>query len=272
MKKGRTTPCTPAADYRTGAPREDGWTDDRQALFLLTLAQTGIVSVACRTVEMSEAAAYMLRREKRGALFALGWKAAHFMARDVLADQVMAIARNGGECVVTKADGIMHRTTISTGPLLAVINRLDRRIDSLEDREMGIIRRLCAGFDAFIDVILMGGHQRDFLAFLKNTPDPLHHPLAQVMQMETDVASGVETEVESEDQLHAEDAVAEAACAAPAAPVAPGAAPAAKRHLDPIVVDESAIFSGDLPADLVRELAAMAAMVPSARGGVQMAA
>jgi hypothetical protein len=263
----KTNRCTPAAHYRTDAPRKDGWTDDRQATFLLALAQTGIVAEACKAAEMSESSAYMLRRKRCGALFALGWKAAHFLARDVLADEVMAIARTGTKCVVTKADEITHRTTISTGPLLAVINRLDRQVNAVDDREMGIIRRLCAGFDAFIDVILAGGHQRDFLAFLKRTSDPLRDPLAQVMQMESDV--------ESQEQVHAEEvAVAKvaAAKAAVAAPEIPRSAPVAKGPIDPALVEESAIFSSDLPPELVRELAAMAAMASSGRGGLKMAA
>lgn len=262
------TPCTPAADYRTGAPREDGWTHERQALFLLTLAQTGIVAEACKAAEMSESSAYLLRRERRGALFALGWKAAHFMARDVLADQVMNIARSGVQCVVTKAEGIMHRTTLSTGPLLAVISRLDRRADSLDDREMAIIRRLCANFDEFIDVILMGSHQRDFLAFLKRTPDPLHHPLAQIMQMETEDA------VDEEEALATAPAAAAPATAkvAPATPSVRRKAPQAKRPIDPVVVEETAIFSRAVTPDLAADLAAIAAMTGRGGGGARMAA
>jgi hypothetical protein len=33
--------CTPAADYRTDAPRADGWTFERQATFLMALAKLG---------------------------------------------------------------------------------------------------------------------------------------------------------------------------------------------------------------------------------------
>ena len=67
-----TTPCKPAADYRTDAPRVDGWTYERQAAFLMTLSETGLVSQACAFAEMSVASAYALRREPRGAAFALG--------------------------------------------------------------------------------------------------------------------------------------------------------------------------------------------------------
>jgi hypothetical protein len=48
--------CKPAADYRTDTPREDGWTYQRQAAFLMTLAQTGLVSQACAVAEMSPTA------------------------------------------------------------------------------------------------------------------------------------------------------------------------------------------------------------------------
>ena len=78
--------CTPAADYRTDAPRADGWTYERQATFLMALAETGLVSAACKIAEMSPASAYSLRREARGAAFHLGWQAAHLLARDRLED------------------------------------------------------------------------------------------------------------------------------------------------------------------------------------------
>jgi hypothetical protein len=61
----KAAPCKPAADYRTDAPRVDGWTPQRQAAFLMTLAQTGLVSRACEVAEMSASAAYALRREPR---------------------------------------------------------------------------------------------------------------------------------------------------------------------------------------------------------------
>ena len=56
--------------------REDGWTSRRRADFLAALAETGVVTIACRKTGMSAASAYALRcRDRR---FAdgdhIGWR------------------------------------------------------------------------------------------------------------------------------------------------------------------------------------------------------
>ena len=64
--------CKPAAQYRTDAIREDGWTFERQATFLMALAESGLVSAACKIAGMSPASAYSLRNEMRCHAFHCG--------------------------------------------------------------------------------------------------------------------------------------------------------------------------------------------------------
>jgi hypothetical protein len=71
------------------APRHDGWTAARRAHFLLILAQTESVTIACAAVGKSRASAYQLRRHPRGAAFAVAWDEAVQQARDA---RIMAAA------------------------------------------------------------------------------------------------------------------------------------------------------------------------------------
>src|SRR3982750_4775300 len=60
--------------------RHDGWTADRQRLFLATLANTGCVGVAAETADITPRPAYRLRNHPKGAAFARAWDAALMQA------------------------------------------------------------------------------------------------------------------------------------------------------------------------------------------------
>ena len=95
------------------------WTLASQRGFLECLAETGSVAQACASVSMSRRSAYNLRFRKDGAAFRLGWEAAILMARDCLADELLARAIDGvreeserypetGRMVKIKADSCLH--------------------------------------------------------------------------------------------------------------------------------------------------------------------
>jgi hypothetical protein len=65
-------------------PRHDGWTAERQILFIETLATTKCVDEACRRVGMSDTSAYELRNRPCGAAFAKAWD----IALECLLDRV----------------------------------------------------------------------------------------------------------------------------------------------------------------------------------------
>jgi hypothetical protein len=167
------TPCKPAVDYRTDAPRVDGWTPARQAAFLMTLSETGLVSQACAFAEMSVASAYALRREPRGAAFALGWQAAHLLARDRLEDVLLEAAITGIESVSTRVDGVARRRTLNGNLSMAVLNRLDKRAAALDDCAISVARSIGGAFEAFLTLVLDGGKADAIAAFLAAHPDPL---------------------------------------------------------------------------------------------------
>ena len=68
--------AVPLADYvpivlrRT---RHDGWTAERQRIFLNALAETGCISQACETTGITARSAYRLRAHPDARAFALAW-------------------------------------------------------------------------------------------------------------------------------------------------------------------------------------------------------
>jgi hypothetical protein len=163
----------PAVDYRTDAPRIDGWTPQRQAAFLMTLAQTGLVSRACEVAEMSASSAYALRREPRGRAFHLGWQAAHLIARDRLEDVLLEAAISGVEAVTTRVDGVTRRRVLNGGLSMGMLNRLDARLAALDDVELSAARSVASAFEAFICLVLDDGGSEAVAEFLEAHPDPL---------------------------------------------------------------------------------------------------
>jgi hypothetical protein len=116
------------SDTPTAAFRHDGWTPERKALFLETLAATGNVRAACKRVGLSREAAYRLRR--REALFMRGWDAALLRARDATADILGDRAIDGiEEDVWFRGELVGTRRRYDNRLLLAHMARLDKLVE-----------------------------------------------------------------------------------------------------------------------------------------------
>ncbi len=108
--------------------RHDGWTGEAMAKFLETLAETGIVVEACDAASKSSTAAYALRR--REPLFAEAWEAALGIARDRLADTLLARSIEGNvEQIIKDGEIVAEKHFIDNRLGLAVLKRLDQRAD-----------------------------------------------------------------------------------------------------------------------------------------------
>ena len=111
--------------------KTEGWTASRQRRFLEFVALGHSVETAARTVELSPQSAYAFRASARGAVFALGWRAALVLARDRLADTLLARAFDGQTVTVTRADGSQVERHYHDNRLaLATLTRLDRLADA----------------------------------------------------------------------------------------------------------------------------------------------
>lgn len=93
--------------------RWDGWTPEKQHLFLSVLAMTASVATAARTLGMSRKSAYDLRRRPGAESFARAWDTAIAAARVRAIDVLMERATNG---VTTVRVGFGGTLSVKHGP------------------------------------------------------------------------------------------------------------------------------------------------------------
>ena len=107
------------------AARHDGWTGERMAQFCETLAETGLVVDACLAAGKSTNTAYALRR--RVPVFAAAWEAALTIARERLADTLLARSIEGTtEQYFKDGELVGEKRVIDNRLGLAILRRLDQ--------------------------------------------------------------------------------------------------------------------------------------------------
>ena len=107
------------------AMRHDGWTGERMADFCETLAETAVVAEACDQAGMGISGAYAARR--RNPVFAAAWDAALTIARERLADTLLARSMEGNvEQIYKDGELVGERHVIDNRLGLAILRRLDR--------------------------------------------------------------------------------------------------------------------------------------------------
>ena len=105
--------------------RHDGWTGDKMATFCETLAETAVVAEACDAAGMGISGAYAHRR--RSPVFAAAWDAALTIARERLADTLLARSMEGNvEQLYKDGELIGERHLLDNRLGLAILKRLDR--------------------------------------------------------------------------------------------------------------------------------------------------
>ena len=115
--------------FETRRLRHDGWDGPAMAVFCRTLAETGVVTEACRACGMSAKSAYALRH--RNAVFARAWEVALSMARERLADDLLARSLKGSVDQIMSSDGAIvgERHHFDNKLAFAILRRLDRRAE-----------------------------------------------------------------------------------------------------------------------------------------------
>lgn len=143
--------------------RRDGWTPERQRIFLENFAEGGVIVDACEAAGMSARSVYNLRN--RDPLFAAGLRAATLLARPRLADEVHSRAVNGVVERIYK-DGIVvaERHRYDNRLTMAALTRLDARADRAEERGDPHLR-LVARWDDYL-AALGEGRTEDGMALL----------------------------------------------------------------------------------------------------------
>jgi hypothetical protein len=114
--------------FETRRLREGGWDGPKMATFIGTLAESGVVTFACRACDMSAKSAYALRH--RDPLFAKAWDAALDMARQRLADELLARSLKGSAEQLLRDGAIVAERHVFDNKLaFSILRRLDRRAE-----------------------------------------------------------------------------------------------------------------------------------------------
>jgi len=122
MEQQQTSPQTPATLPIT---RHDGWTGEKMAIFCETLAETAVVAEACDVARMGISGAYAARR--RNPVFAAAWDAALSIARERLADTLLARSMEGNiEQIYKDGELVGERHVLDNRLGLQILRRLDR--------------------------------------------------------------------------------------------------------------------------------------------------
>jgi hypothetical protein len=145
----------PAAAFLRYAGRVDGWSPGRQAAFLAHLADNGFVDQAAKSVGMSPAGGYSLRRRAQGYAFNLGWEAALIIARRIVADNVVASAIRGEVSQWVREDGVTTYTRPNSKLSMALLDRVNPATTLPE--VMAVAER----FDWYLELIDRGASAAD---------------------------------------------------------------------------------------------------------------
>lgn len=114
--------------FETRRLRHDGWDGPVMARFCQVLAETGVVTEACRACGRSARGAYGLRQ--REPLFARAWESALSLARERLADELLARSLKGSAEQIVRDGCIWGERHVYDNKLaFAILRRLDRRAE-----------------------------------------------------------------------------------------------------------------------------------------------
>ncbi len=115
--------------------RHDGWTAERQRIFLNTLANTGRITEAAEMADITPRSAYRLRNHPQGTAFARAWDAAMMCASGRLLGVAMERAISGTPQVVWREGRIAAETTRpSDRMLMFLLRHLDPALFASDSR------------------------------------------------------------------------------------------------------------------------------------------
>jgi hypothetical protein len=146
---------SPEQGRRAPAQRHDGWTPERERIFLITLAETGVVSDAARAAGLTRESAYARRNSAAGHAFALGWDAAILLSRHATADDVASRSRHGViDRLYRNGELVAERHRYDNRLTMAHLTRLDRLAAEVDHRPE--VHAVAAEYDRFLDLLPAG--------------------------------------------------------------------------------------------------------------------
>jgi hypothetical protein len=149
----------------TRAERADGWTGDKMKRFLDVLADTGVVTDACRTTGMSRRSAYTLRNSARGRAFRLGWDAALLLSAPSVADDVASRSRYGVvDRVYRNGELVAERHRYDNRLTMSVLTRLDKQLAEMRADQAAAARIAADEWEQYTALVAAGEGTDAFLA------------------------------------------------------------------------------------------------------------
>jgi hypothetical protein len=143
MEQHTSEPTATLPTISSSAIRHDGWTGEKMATFCETLAETAVVAEACDQAGMGISGAYAARR--RNPVFAAAWDAALSIARERLADTLLARSMEGNvEQIYKDGELVGERHVLDNRLGLAILRRLDRLAESGLSTSSRGERNLCS--------------------------------------------------------------------------------------------------------------------------------
>ena len=103
--------------------RRDGWTAERQGMFLNTLANTGSVALSAEAAGITPRSAYRLRNHPAGAAFARAWEAALMTAANRPTAVAFERAITGTQRQIWRDNRIVAETSVPSDRMLMFLLR-----------------------------------------------------------------------------------------------------------------------------------------------------
>ncbi|HMG47982.1 MAG TPA: hypothetical protein VK614_11045 [Allosphingosinicella sp.] len=180
----------PAADDsdspRVRRMRIDGFSGEKQAVFLESIAAGFTVGEAAGRARISVTAVYNFRNRRAGHAFNIAWEAADRRARRPLADHLRGRAVEGQTDTLRDKEGgiVGTRHRHDNRLAMAILTRLDRKAEAYREDER-LVTVIAEEFEEMLDVIAAEGDAEEFIAARRpaeqDYPPPGRAPVARML-------------------------------------------------------------------------------------------
>ncbi|HEX8484752.1 hypothetical protein [Sphingomonas sp.] len=158
--------------------RKDGWTAERQGMFLNTLANTGSIAHAAEAAAITPRSAYRLRNHPQGAAFARAWDSALMTATNRLTAVAFERGITGTPRQMWRNDRIVAETSVPSDRMLMFLLRHLRPAlfgDAADPRgRADAIGAIASGFPEAMAALVDTDVDADLLEVNNYLPEPPH--------------------------------------------------------------------------------------------------
>jgi hypothetical protein len=161
----QSAPADDAASPRVRRTRVDGFTGEKQVIFLEGIAEGLTVGEAAARAGISHTAVYNFRNRRAGRAFNIAWEAADRRARRPLADHLRDRSARGQTDTYRDKDGAIvgTRHRHDNRLAMAILTRLDKKAEAYKEDER-LVTVIAEEFEEMLDAIEAGSEDaEDFI-------------------------------------------------------------------------------------------------------------